>query len=51
MQPIDRELRALSPFRPELAVSDLGDEAVLAGAVATALEAAQDRLFTRRTAT
>lgn len=49
MEPIDRELSALSPFRPELAVSDLGDEAVLAGAVATALEAAQDTLYTRAT--
>jgi predicted NBD/HSP70 family sugar kinase len=50
LEPIDRELRALSPFRPELAVSELGDEAVLSGAVATALEAAQDTLYTRVTA-
>jgi predicted NBD/HSP70 family sugar kinase len=43
--PIERELRALSPLRPRLAASALGDEAVLQGAVATALSAAQDRLF------
>lgn len=47
LEPIARELRALSPFRPQLAVSGLGDEAVLAGAVTTALEAAQDAIFTR----
>ncbi len=45
--PIHDELRLLSPFRPRLAVSQLGEEAVLAGAVATALEAAQVRLFSR----
>ncbi len=47
LDPIARELEALSPFKPRLAISDLGDEAVLAGAVATALEAAQDAIFTR----
>jgi predicted NBD/HSP70 family sugar kinase len=45
--PIERELQALSPFRPRLAASELGEEAVLAGAVATALEAAQNQLFSR----
>ena len=45
--PIHDELRLLVPFRPRLAVSQLGEEAVLAGAVATALEAAQERLFSR----
>jgi hypothetical protein len=43
--PVERELRALSPLRPRLAASALEDEAVLQGAVATALAAAQDRLF------
>ena len=42
-----RELLTLSPFTPRLAVSELGEEAVLAGAVATALATAQDRLFSR----
>jgi predicted NBD/HSP70 family sugar kinase len=45
LDPIERELRALSPLRPRLAASALGDDAVLHGAVANALEIAQDRLF------
>ena len=47
LEPIEKELHALSPFRPRLAVSELGEAAVLAGAVATALEAAQEQLFSR----
>jgi predicted NBD/HSP70 family sugar kinase len=47
LAPIERELRALSPFGPRLAISDLGEHAVLDGAVATALAAAQDQLFSR----
>ena len=47
LKPIAQELSALGPFRPRLLVSQLGDEAVLSGAVTTALEAAQDRVFTR----
>ena len=43
--PVERELRALSPMRPRLAVSALGEDAVLQGAVATALAVAQRRLF------
>jgi predicted NBD/HSP70 family sugar kinase len=46
-EPIERELHRISPFRPHLAVSALGDEVVLHGAVATALAAAQESLFTR----
>jgi predicted NBD/HSP70 family sugar kinase len=45
LEPIERELRALSPLRPRLAASALGEEAVLQGAVATALAVARDRLF------
>jgi hypothetical protein len=45
LAPVERELRVLSPLRPRLAVSSLGQDAVLQGAVATALAAAQDRLF------
>jgi len=44
---LERELRALSPFRPRIEVSSLGEEAELMGAVSLALEAAQDRLFSR----
>jgi len=47
LDPIEHELRLLSPFRPRLAVSVLGDEAVLSGAVSVALEAAQQHLFDR----
>ena len=46
-EPLREELRSLSPFRPRLAVSELGEEAVLDGAVATSLAAAQERLFSR----
>ena len=42
-----RAAHAVSPFTPRLAVSELGEEAVLDGAVATALATAQDRLFSR----
>jgi predicted NBD/HSP70 family sugar kinase len=45
LAPVERELRALSPLRPRLAASALGEDAVLQGAVATALAAAQDWLF------
>lgn len=44
---VERELRTLSPFSPRLEVSVLGPEAELTGAVALALEAAQERLFAR----
>jgi predicted NBD/HSP70 family sugar kinase len=45
LAPIERELRALSPIRPRLAVSALGEDAVLQGAVAAALATARGRLF------
>jgi len=47
LEPVRRELRGLSPFRPRLAVSELADEAVLHGAVAVALDAAQEEVFDR----
>jgi predicted NBD/HSP70 family sugar kinase len=47
LAPVEREVAQLSPFRPRIAVGELGDEAVLHGAVATALRAAQEQLFTR----
>ena len=47
LEPIERELRALSLFRPRIVVSALGEDAVLHGAVATALETARDRVFSR----
>ena len=41
------ELARLSPFRPRLTVSQLGVDAVVHGAVATALAAAQEQVFNR----
>ena len=48
LEPIEHELRQLLAFRPKVAVSALGDDAVLQGAVATALEAARERVFARQ---
>src|SRR5579864_122647 len=47
LEPIERELRQLLPFRPAVAVSALGEDAVVRGAVATALDVARDRVFAR----
>jgi predicted NBD/HSP70 family sugar kinase len=48
LEPIEHELRQLLTFRPKVAVSALGDDAVLQGAVAIALEAARERVFARQ---
>jgi predicted NBD/HSP70 family sugar kinase len=47
LAPIEGELRQLLPFRPRVAVSALGEDAVLRGAVTTALEVARERIFAR----
>ena len=47
LQPIEQELRQLLPFRPRVLVSALGEDAVLRGAIATALAVARDRVFSR----
>ena len=47
LEPVERELHAISPFRPRIEVSTLGEEATLHGAVSMALQAAHDRLFER----
>lgn len=47
LDPIRRELAALSPIRPRIEVSQLGEDAELMGAVSMALAAAQDQLFAR----
>jgi hypothetical protein len=47
IEPIERELRQMLPFRPKIAASVLGDDAVLQGAVTIALEAARERVFAR----
>ena len=47
LEPIEQELRRLIPFRPRLAVSALGEDAVLHGAIAIALDVARERVFYR----
>ncbi|MEV6977639.1 ROK family transcriptional regulator [Kitasatospora sp. NPDC093806] len=50
LEPLGRALARLTPMRPTLAPSRLGEEAVLLGAVATALDLARPEIFARRTA-
>ncbi|MFI6148904.1 ROK family protein [Streptomyces sp. NPDC051109] len=45
---VRRTLRTLTPLRPKVAPSGLGEDAVLLGAVATALDAARDLAFEGR---
>jgi predicted NBD/HSP70 family sugar kinase len=47
VEPLEHELRELSPFHPRVLVSNLGDDAVLHGAVATALETGRGQVFAR----
>ncbi|MCX4906576.1 ROK family transcriptional regulator [Streptomyces sp. NBC_00878] len=48
--PLDQALKKFSPVHPRLVRSRLGEEAVLLGAVATALETARPEVFGRRSA-
>ncbi|MGW7524363.1 ROK family protein [Streptomyces sp. NPDC054783] len=50
LRPVQEQVRALTPLRPRIAPSRLGQDAVLLGAVATALDTARDLVFERRTA-
>jgi predicted NBD/HSP70 family sugar kinase len=47
LERVERDLASISPFRPRIDVSVLGEEASLHGAVATALQSAQTLLFAR----
>jgi predicted NBD/HSP70 family sugar kinase len=47
LEPVEREVRALSRFNPRIEVSAVGEDAAVLGAVAMALRSAQDRLFAR----
>jgi predicted NBD/HSP70 family sugar kinase len=46
---VEETLHRLTPLRPRVAASDLGDDAVLLGAIATALRTARPLVFDRRT--
>ncbi|MER0449553.1 ROK family transcriptional regulator [Streptomyces sp. Edi4] len=50
LRPVRETLRTLTPLRPKVAPSSLGEDAVLLGAVATALGTARDVAFERRSA-
>ncbi|MFF1403990.1 ROK family protein [Streptomyces sp. NPDC058294] len=50
LRPVRERLRTLTPLRPRIAPSRLGADAVLLGAVATALDTARNVVFERRTA-
>ncbi|MER5436086.1 ROK family protein [Streptomyces sp. NPDC002588] len=50
LSPVRETLRELTPLRPKIAPSRLGEDAVLMGAVATALGTARDVVFERRSA-
>ncbi len=47
LERVEREVHGLSPFQPRVEVSALAEDAEVTGAVAMALEAAQDQLFSR----
>jgi predicted NBD/HSP70 family sugar kinase len=46
--PLSRRLHALTPLRPRIVASELGADAVLLGAVATALDLARELVFQQR---
>ncbi|MER6129614.1 ROK family transcriptional regulator [Streptomyces sp. NPDC001795] len=50
LHPVRETLRTLTPLRPKIAPSRLGEDAVLLGALATALGTARDVVFERRSA-
>jgi predicted NBD/HSP70 family sugar kinase len=45
---LERRLEELSPLQPEIAAGELGQDAVVLGAIATALDTARDLAFERR---
>ncbi|MFF7246965.1 ROK family protein [Embleya sp. NPDC008237] len=49
MGPMTAALHELTPLRPRVAASSLGEEAVLSGAVATAVSTARERVFAHHT--
>ncbi|MFC1418937.1 ROK family transcriptional regulator [Streptacidiphilus cavernicola] len=49
LRDVEETLHRLTPLRPRVAASALGDDAVLLGAIATALRTARPLIFDRRT--
>jgi predicted NBD/HSP70 family sugar kinase len=49
-EPMEARLQQLTPFRPRIVVSELGDEAVLLGALSSAIEVVRDQAPQRRSA-
>lgn len=47
LRTVELTLQRIGPLRPKVAASALGEDVVLLGAVATGLEAARERVFTR----
>src|SRR5207247_7693061 len=47
LEPVVEEVRRLSPFHTRVEVSVVGEDGAVLGAVAMALQSAQDRLFAR----
>jgi predicted NBD/HSP70 family sugar kinase len=47
LEPVRRAMASVSPIRPRVAVSELGADSELLGAVAMGLAIAQERLFQR----
>ena len=45
LPPLERRLQQLTPLRPRIVASKLGDDSVLLGSIATALEAAHNLVF------
>jgi predicted NBD/HSP70 family sugar kinase len=46
--PLERRLHEITPLRPRIIASELGEDAILLGAIATALSIAHDLVFQQR---
>jgi predicted NBD/HSP70 family sugar kinase len=47
LPPLERKLQQLTTLRPRIVTSKLGDESILLGSIATAIEVAHDLVFQR----
>jgi predicted NBD/HSP70 family sugar kinase len=48
LAPLERELERITPLHPRVVESALGQDAIVLGAIATAVDAARDLVFERR---